>query len=179
MHQDQLKDARATGQFRLRSLDPTFDEAIVTMAAEIVGAYRVTDRADSTYAELRERFAHGEQPTVWSGASNFTIFGSPEVNFALRAWHDRCHVVGQHPFTLAGEAETALLQFRQLSARFPGHPNSLRWKALLLADIVGQALFVEVQSKFPVNQRLFVKSLVNLLLEPQARVPEHVPQYRR
>lgn len=165
---------------RLLPVDQSFDDAVVTMASEALpNGYDVTDNAPSSFPDFVQHLDQGRRMQVWSGASNFTIYGSPEVNYALRAWHDLCHYTGRHPFTLSGEAEAALLQIRQLEARFPNSSSARRWKALILADVVGQSLFHEVQGQFPENQRRFVKALSDLLLEVQAAVPERVPYHLR
>lgn len=165
---------------RILPVDPTFDEAIRTMVRETLpNGFVVSDDAPSSFRDLCQHLDRAQRMQVWSGASNFTIFGSPEVNFAFRAWHDQCHYTGRYPFTLGGEAETALLQIQQLESRFRDCNHGRRWKALILADVVGQSLFHEVQGQFPENQRRFVNALADLLLEPQAAVPERVPQYVR
>lgn len=96
--------------------------------------------------------------TVWSGASDATIYGAPEVNHAFRAWHDAAHVAGMHEFTLAGEAATAERQVRELLAAYPRAPRA--WLALLRAEVTGQAEHFAAHGSFPADQAAFIRSYV-------------------
>ena len=40
---------------------------------------------------------------IWPGASERTIYGAPEVNWAFRAWHDSVHLARECDFSRAGE----------------------------------------------------------------------------
>lgn len=90
---------------------------------------------------------------VWDGASDATIWNDARINHAFRAWHDACHIAGQHDFTLAGEIATCEAQKRDLLRFAPRAPA----QALQLLDIeiVGQALYAQKHGHFPLDQRTF------------------------
>ena len=112
-----------------RALDPEFDRAILQLTAELLpGGFAVADEAPSTLEDLCAWLDSGALLTVWSGASDYTIYGSPEVNAAFRAWHDFVHYQQRSPFTLAGEAAVAWSQAEQLRAAFGAHPNARQWR---------------------------------------------------
>ncbi len=86
--------------------------------------------------------------TVWTGASEGTIYGDPRVNWAMRAWHDSFHVGLLSDFSLAGERRVALAQAAECE-----RPEDA---ALLLADVLGQAEYYAQHGSFPTNQVEFV-----------------------
>lgn len=154
-----------------RALDPDFDAAVLAMAKAVLpDGYDVSDIAPSTFEELILHLDNGGRMIVWSGGSGTTIFGSPEVTFAFRAWHDFEHWCGRYPFTLAGEAAATTAQLKRLQRMFGNHPREREWRAYMLEEVIGQALYAEINDTFPNNQRLFAKKFLEAM-EPQAEIP--------
>lgn len=92
-------------------LDPGLNTAIVAIASLLFpNGFDVADIAPDTYDKLKAHLDAGRRMLVWSGASDYTVFGCCEVNWAYRAWHDWCHWQGAHLFTLEGEEATANMQ---------------------------------------------------------------------
>lgn len=156
----------------LRALDSEFDAAVITLANTVLpDGYEIADDAPSTLEELVAHIESGRRLRVWSGASGLTIYGSAEVNFAFRAWHDWHHWKGRHPFTFEGEAAVAWRQAQQLREMFGGHPRERVWRGYVFAEVIGQGLRADLEGEFPGNQRRFVERLVEVLLEPEALIP--------
>lgn len=124
-------------------LSSLLNERIVQLAPKM---FNVADCAPDTFDSLR----HGNVAplTVWSGASDVTVYGDCKVNFAFRAWHDELHLKLNAPFTLEGETRVALEQ-----ARLLGSDNLA---AIILAEVVGQAEHFAKYGEFPVNQIDFI-----------------------
>jgi hypothetical protein len=140
-----------------RPLDPELNRAIIAVANVIFPAgFEVSDDAPDTYEKLKSRLDAGQCMLVWSGASDKTVFGCPEVNWAYRAWHDWCHWQAQLPFTLDGEERAARMQGEQLIALFGDTQQTRRWQRIIHADIVGQGLYAEEHGHFPSDQSAIV-----------------------
>jgi len=130
----------------MRAIDPAFNAAIISLAP----SHTARPIAPSTYRQLVEcgKFI------VWDGASDATIYGDARVNHAFRAWHDSCHILGHHDFTLAGERAAADLQCAQLLAAYPRAPG--RWLKLIHAEVTGQAEYFARHGIFPLDQLEFI-----------------------
>lgn len=138
-------------------LDRSFNAAVLAIASHILPrGFDVSDNAPSTYDELRQHYNATGRILVWSGASGRTIFGDPEVNYAFRAWHDARHILGAHNFTFAGECATCADQIRDMEALYRGHHRLPFWRALLRAEIIGQAAYAHAWGEFPADQSDFV-----------------------
>lgn len=151
------------------ALDWELDEAVVAMAKVVCpSGFDAADEAPSSFAELKAHMQSGQRMRVWSGASDFTIFGSPEVNHASRAWHDYHHYTGGHDFTIPGEAATVLAQVADLKLAYGDHAKAKLWRALLFGDIIGLSLYGDLHDGvFPIDQRRFVRDFVRAVL-PEA-----------
>lgn len=114
-------------------------------------------KAPGTREELEATRGAVKRP-VWNGASETTIFPSARLNFAFRAWHDKCHLDGNYDFTLSGEMETCAMQAAQLRMALGEYPPTLiaHCMALLEAEVIGQARYFERNGQFPIDQRAFV-----------------------
>lgn len=121
--------------------------------------YRINnDDAPSTYPELVAQFKQRGQITVLRAHSENTIYGPPYFNWAVRAWHDWCHLQADADFSLSGERAAIDMQLghlNELSALLPGQDVEAM-KRLLEADLYGQALYVDRHGVFPEDQRAFV-----------------------
>lgn len=138
------------------ALDPTFDEAIMAaVKAFLPRGFYAQPEAPSTLDGIIGHYRATGRVRVWDGASDHTIFGSPRVNHAFRAWHDLCHIAGNFPFTLEGEKAAAEMQKGHLKWLFPDHPSLERWCRLIDIEVVGQAEHFEATGQFPEDQRAF------------------------
>lgn len=147
----------------------TFETAVKAIASgpaagnpsRIVPEWHASDVAPETYPELCKCFeAQQGMLTVWSGASGETIFSSPEVNHAFRAWHDFRHVTEAAPFTPEGELAVFRAQAADLRAYCDAARRStatyVRLLSVLQADVVGQLMYqAKHAGEFPTNQRAF------------------------
>lgn len=105
--------------------------------------YTVTDTAPEGFEALKTFVTqHGYIP-VWSGGSENTIFGTPEVNYAFRAWHDSVHLELNVGFDLEGETVVAI----EMSKNLPEDVARLIW-----IEVVEQAKYYFETGNFPVNQ---------------------------
>lgn len=86
---------------------------------------------------------------VWTGESNKSIYGKPEINWAARAWHDVTHFENNLGYTPLEEIQVGKIQAAQLPEDW--------WfeKALIDAEVTGQILYHCKHNKFPENQREF------------------------
>lgn len=86
------------------------------------------------------------QLVVWSGASDYTVFADPTVNWAFRALHDALHIQSGLGFTIPEEIELGRIQ----ASLYDG----------LLADLVylevsGQAEYFARHGEFVTDQVSF------------------------
>lgn len=132
----------------MTALDRDLNQAILLLAPN----HTVSERAPATFAEIMRQ---GDPLTVWSGASDGTIYDDPAVNWAFRAWHDATHIAGQYNFTLAGEIATCEAQLIKLRETFPRFPA--RWETILRAEIIGQAQYAARFGSFPTDQAAFIR----------------------
>jgi hypothetical protein len=153
----------------IQSIDPDLDMAIMTITAKLLPAgYEVSHEAPQSYEALRVRLDAGRRMRVWNGGSGWTIYGNAAINFAFRAWHDLCHYIGCHDFTLKGEIDTCELQCRQLADHFRGMARVPEWQATIRAEVIGQALYFHRNKRFPDDQRGFVLAY---LADPVDSIP--------
>lgn len=113
-----------------------------------------------SYDKMVARWRNVGRLAVWTGASDQTIFGEPQVNWLARAWHDGIHAVIGADFTPNGERATMQEQQRQLRTM------GLRKDRLTLAckivesEVIGQVDYLVRTGSFPVDQRLFAVQFV-------------------
>ena len=116
--------------------------------------YYVSDTAPDTYQALR---ANTDTLTVWSGASDNTIFIDPSLNHLFRAWHDSLHIQHNLDFTIQGELLTATIQIEQAS-RLVGD----RFATLIEAETRQQTLYYAEHGVFPEDQGAFTEAFLRL-----------------
>lgn len=102
---------------------------------------------------------------VSSEASERTVYGDAEANYAFRAWHDWTHWRFQFPFTLEGETETAYTQAGHLIAIYGGSLDTRDMVALLLCEVIGQARHLAETGDFPSDQVAFTSAHAHEYLE--------------
>ena len=154
--------------------------AVVAMAGRLFPTgFDVTDdeqAAPASLEALNEHLANTGRMLVWSGGSDKTIFGAPEINHAFRAWHDWCHWHLQAEFNDKGEYAVYVQQCAHLNQFWPGHFKLGSWMTLLYIEVVEQNSHYRKTGQFPVDQRAFVDSRLlayrhvdfNPLLQPAA-----------
>lgn len=136
-------------------LDLNFNSAVVAICAHYVPVFIIADHAPGTYKQLKTHLDSGATLVVAHDGSNSTIFASPSVNFAFRAWHDWCHWNGDFDFSLYGESATCCLQISQMYSFYGVTPNTNRWAQYLTAEIVGQRRYYEKYREYIYDQRAF------------------------
>lgn len=138
-----------------RILDRELNAAVIHLA-DIMNprGYAVSADAPETFDALAAYAREHGRIAVSSEFSDGTIFGDPEVNYAFRAWHDACHLAGGFAFTLDGEAAACAMQCAQLVALY-GQERSATWRAILRAEVNGQAEYVANWGEFPADQFRF------------------------
>lgn len=144
-----------------RALDPGLDRAIMSIATGLIrDGWDVGEHAPSTYEALCDLLDHGGRMVVSGEGCEGTIYGSPEVNHAFRAWHDMCHWVYKHDFSLQGETDALMRQLEHLRAwcNFGDVPDCRfrYWCDILTAEVVGQGRYFHRHGTFPTDQRTFV-----------------------
>lgn len=131
-------------------LFPEFNEAIIKVVKHLKIQYEVVDVAPSTFEELKEHASKTSVLKVWAGESTHTIYGSKEVNYAFRAWHDYTHLLLDAPFTLEGELTVALHQAKMVP----------KFAEVIMAEVYGQALHAIKTGEFPKDQVKFVLNYI-------------------
>lgn len=133
----------------MEPVSASLNRLIVARAAALPAGWHAAAAAPDTFDGLLTSAARaGGHITVWTGASEGTIYGDPSVNWAMRAWHDAHHVGLVSDFSLAGERRVAAAQAAACET-----PEDA---ALLLADVLGQAEYYAAHSAFPTDQVAFV-----------------------
>ncbi len=148
----------------------TFLEAVVEMAQRCnPNGWMSSETAPETLEALIERTARDGIITVSSLHSERTIFGSPWINAAFRAWHDAVHLAIGAPFTLEGEREVCFEQQRQLEERYEAAVGTAEldfWLTLIRIEVIGQAEYFERTGAFPEDQVAFcIDQLINRATE--------------
>ncbi|MCV7286726.1 hypothetical protein H7J87_15465 [Mycolicibacterium wolinskyi] len=159
-------DRRAAGGGELAEASEVlgrFIEQAARQTEDEVGfGYVLVPDAPNAYPALTAAYARslatGCPLPISSENSDDVIYGRPEVNGALRFWHDINHVRRRLDFGLVDELELSLWHLGELEAA--GHaPGSLVWR-LLHADLTGQAYVQAFAQRFPLDQRRFVTGCV-------------------
>lgn len=105
-------------------------------------------------AEFSECLRKRRAFRVWSGASDGTIYGSAEANYAFRFLHDVGHCVYKLGTTFDDEVQLARKQGREIEAAFGVRsPEAL----VYLADTEGQSTLHNMRGYFPEDQADFVQ----------------------
>jgi hypothetical protein len=130
---------------------------VLDLADRIVTCgYAVTDQAPETLPELLAAYERTGQVIVSGDNSGLTIWGTPEINFAFRAWHDFRHITGGHAFTLEGERATCADQLLDIRRNFAEDSRFVAlFSAIVTAEVIGQAEHFERFGKFPADQKGF------------------------
>ncbi|WCD56144.1 hypothetical protein [Caulobacter phage KSC] len=144
-----------------KPLSIPFNAAVMTMAnlANPKG-WDVSDLAPSSLNGLTLHVRQAGRVVVWSGASDNTIFGDPEHNYAFRAWHDAMHYALQLDFSIAGEAGVAFAQCSDLLDKYGLDDETTEFCAIILAEIIGSAHWFQLMGEFPADQVKYFNSVI-------------------
>jgi hypothetical protein len=132
-------------------------EVLTTNALAMHGVkWRAQDDAPATFADAVESYRATGEIIVYSGASDSTIYSTPQANHAARAWHDFHHVTGGHDFTMEGERAAMHAQLSDIFAMARrGWLNAAEYTGamrLLWLEIIGQAEHFAEFGEFPADQ---------------------------
>lgn len=141
-----------------KPLDRSFNVAVRTIVAQLFPTgFDVGPDAPMTFDTLKAHVAATKRMKVWDGASDHSIYACPHTNQAARAWHDWCHLKGNHPFTPEGEAAVALMHGEHLRIVYGDTAQVAEWCKIIDAEINGQIAYETKFGHFPANQMAFVK----------------------
>lgn len=138
--------------------DWAFNIAARHLAALHAPGWISSDDAPAEYGDLAARFARDGFVTVWTGASEGTVFDDPETNWAFRAWHDAAHIRHALPFTLEGEVAAAYVQAADIVGEYGDGGDSVAMVSLLLCEVIGQAKWFARHGAFPADQMAFARA---------------------
>lgn len=119
---------------------------------------------------IKRAFARDGRVTVWTGASENTIFDDAETNWAFRAWHDAAHLAHGLPFTIEGETATAYVQASHLIGEYGDGDDVVEMVALLLCEVVGQAERFARYGEFPADQMAYTRAYWPKFMPEAARI---------
>lgn len=126
-----------------------FEQLLKLMTKNIyIPKYEVKDFAPETLKDIVEVYKNTGKLIVWSGASENTIWNTPQSNWLFRAWHDFTHIKGLYEFNNEGEASTALYQMSQ---------SGTILARLIDIEVNGQLEYFNKYGRFPENQIEFFK----------------------
>jgi hypothetical protein len=152
--------------YRNGILDHGFNAAVLHIAQRLFpGGFDVSEDAPDTYEGLVALFESGRRYRVFSGGSERTIYGDPEVNYHFRAWHDWCHWRGRCDFSLKGEYGAYQFQCTHVDALYGESDTTARWKRILYAEVIGQKIYEQRYGRFPKDQMAFAR---RFLADPHA-----------
>lgn len=154
---DQARDEHGRWTSGGDSMSKALDSAVSDMAHRIFpGGYDTSPNAPNTFNDLVKDFNDRGRMTVFSGASDKTIFGSEKANYDFRAWHDSVHLRLMAPFTPDGEHRVCEEQQRDLKRAYGDTPKVREMCSLIQEEIDGQVGYAQHHNgDFPVNQRAF------------------------
>ena len=140
----------------LTPLDRSFNAAVLHIAGRLLPCgFDVGADAPSTLQALKDHYATTRRIKVWDGASEQTIFGDREVNYAFRAWHDWCHLTGNLQFTTEGKRRAAVMQCDHLTKLYGMDKRTAAWHQIVRVEVIDQAEEFERTGEFVQDQRAF------------------------
>lgn len=147
-------------------MDREVNAGVVAIARRLLpcGFDLAADAPDSL-EKLNAHVARTGRIQVWNGASDQTIFGDAEINYAFRAWHDWSHWRGQHAFTPRGEAAVARMQVTHIRALYGRGRVARKLARMVRAEVIGQIRHHLRHGAFPEDQASFAATY---LLAPAA-----------
>jgi len=139
-------------------LSESFNQVVREMClACLPQGFDTSEEQTESFEAMREVYRETGRLVVNTLYSEHTIFGSPEVNWMFRAWHDSCHLAGDFPFTAWGEWMASYRQKQQLRQAYRGHPELELWCALVDVEVNGQVRYFMQTGGFPEDQLAFTR----------------------
>lgn len=137
-----------------------FDKLILSLAkSHWPQGWDVGPNAPDNFSHLKAEYAARGRITVFNGVCDNTIYGSPEVNYAFRAWHDALHIAHNLGFDTDSEIKVSNHQVQQVrQAQDISWVETHCFSRWVAADVAGQALYYRRHKRFVQNQRAFVEA---------------------
>lgn len=141
----------------MKALDETFERATLEIARSLwPKGYELSNSAPKSLGELKGIYAAHGLIVVSSLHSENTVFSSPAVNYAFRAWHDWHHIRLNAEFDRLGELlvhDAMAMDLARYAIKYAGQGH--RVFALLKCENVGQLDYWERFGNPPDDQRAF------------------------
>jgi hypothetical protein len=156
------KENEAMSTLNYKPINPAFNACVQTICKSVwPQSFDVSENAPSNFEELKADFAKRGRIAVWSGGSEHTIFGEPDINYMFRAWHDWCHLHGNHDFTVEGERNAALMQCEHIRQRYGDGETAAEFCKLVMEEVCGQAEYQKARGHFPNDQVAFARAYLD------------------
>jgi len=143
-------------QFPVQPVDPAFNVAVKQLAMQTnPGGWdqvKTFDEAPTTLEAVLSYYADHGRLCIAEEDSDGTIYACADTNHHLRAWHDTLHVRYRFSFTASGEAAATYAMVGQLVALYGDSERTVRWAALLLADILGLVHYHQRTGEWPIDK---------------------------
>lgn len=138
-------------------INQAFNVAVLRMAGLIFPkGFDIGPDAPQSLEALREHAKKTGRMLVYNWASDDTIFGDPEVNWAFRAWHDWTHLQVNGAFDIPGEISVATRQIEDLTKVYGHGKQTDEFSKLIWAEVMGQVFYAgHHNGAFPNDQRAF------------------------
>lgn len=144
-----------------KPVDALFERATLAIAARLVPqGWRGHDKAPDNLGDLQSMWANCARiggPVIVSDLHcGRTVFSSPAVNMAFRAWHDYRHITCSAPFDEWGERDVhAAMVADFLSLNLLTGYREMRAFRLLECENIGQLDYWRAFGDPPADQRAF------------------------
>lgn len=126
--------------------------------------YILSDTPRDNYEDMVTEYHARGLLTVWTGASDETIFGQPYLNWAFRTWHDAVHINLHADFSYEHEIRVQECQQQealQWCKNYGVSEEKTDFILLLLeAEIKGQLDYQLEHGEFPVDQVKFTEEYI-------------------
>lgn len=150
-------------EMEFKGLDRGFNALVLSIANALwPKGWDVNDYCPDTLEDLMVEYHARGRITVMESASDQTIYGDAEVNYAARAWHDWVHIMYELPFNVKGEREACAIQQRHIFQRLGQGDNATLYARWLWAEVIGQTEHFTKWNVFPFDQIAFVKAYATL-----------------
>lgn len=114
--------------------------------------------APDTFPALRDAYSNGGKLPVYDADGEQSIFSTPFIHYAFRAWHDAEHIRLNAEFDRPGEVRLARDHVKQLRAAGIGLQDQLA----IWYSIWGQVKFSLTKGEFPPNCNEFIQRCFEL-----------------
>lgn len=135
--------------------DSPLSESLDAQIVRLAPCHTPAPWAPDSFARLmtyENTLIAGQPLPVFHGGCERTIYGSPTINYAVRAWHDSLHIKHRLDFIEACECAVGLLQVAAISGAYE--------KRLIWADTIGQTEYYARYGEFVCDQRAFVLAYI-------------------